>query len=118
MKTALFLVRRAPYAGLVPGELLDSLLVAAAFDVPITVLFLGTGVWQLAQKQAPAPAGLKSLSQQLSALPMYDVDRVFADQDSLERYGLTPPDLVLPVTPRPPAAIRELIDRADMVFND
>src|SRR5690606_13065 len=86
--------RRAPYSGSYPREALDTALAAAAFDQAVSLVFLGDGVWQLLKGQQPEG---KSVEKQLGALPLYDIDRLYAEAESLAQRGLESADLALPV---------------------
>ncbi|HEX5276327.1 MAG TPA: sulfurtransferase complex subunit TusC [Fluviicoccus sp.] len=108
MKTPLYIQHRAPYEGHAALEMLDALLVSAAFGQNPAVLFQGDGVWQLLPQQFPQALGRKSLAAQLEALPLYDVENIFVEQESLECRGLGVDQLVLPVTVLPRDALRRL----------
>ena len=110
MKTPLFIQHRAPYDGHSATELLDALLVSAAFGQNPVVLFQGEGVWQLLPDQAPQALGAKSLSAQLGALPLYDVETILVEQESLESRGLSAEQLVIPVSVIPRREIRQLLE--------
>ena len=97
MTSPLFIQHRAPFDGHAAAELLDALLVSAAFGQNPTVLFHGDGVWQLIGPQEPAALGCKSLVAQLEALPLYDVENILVEQESLDSRGLSAAQLALPV---------------------
>ncbi|MEM1432896.1 MAG: DsrE family protein [Pseudomonadota bacterium] len=109
---------RPPFDGVRALELLDTLLVGAAFDLPISVLFSGDGVWQLMPQHTAGTAGIKSIAKQLRALPMYDVERIYVHEPSLSSRRLRPDTLVLPAAPLPSAEVKTLIDQAGVVFSD
>lgn len=109
MSHPLFIQHRAPFDGHGAAELLDALLVSAAFGQNPAVLFLGDGVWQLLGPQQPAALGCKSLAAQLEALPLYDVTGLLVEEESLRARGLEAAQLVLPVRTVPRAALRELL---------
>ena len=98
MSKPLFIQHRAPYQGYGALETLDALLVAAAFGQNPSVLFQGDGVWQLLQPQQPQLIGRTSVAAQLEALPLYDVNDVYVDEDSLTARGLNVTQLTLSVT--------------------
>jgi tRNA 2-thiouridine synthesizing protein C len=117
-KSHLFLFRRPPLAGAMNLEALDAALVAAAFDLPTTLLFLGDAVLQL-MPAAPshAPAG-KSMARQLSVLPEYGIEQVHACARSLARHDLDPRQLSVATEPLDAPAITALIRRHSVVLND
>lgn len=109
MNTPLYIQHRAPYDGHAAAELLDALLVSAAFGQNPTVLFHGEGVWQLLANQTPHVYGAKSLIAQLEALPLYDVENILVERESLESRQLKADDLALPVRIIAREEIRQLI---------
>lgn len=98
MSKPLFIQHRAPYQGYGALETLDALLVVAAFGQNPSVLFQGDGVWQLLKAQEPQMMGRNSLVAQLEALPLYEVEDIYVDEDSLTARGLTITQLALPVS--------------------
>ena len=114
----LLLMRQPPYASGHALEAVDVALVAAAFELRVSVLFAGAGVWQLVTGQDGSVLGSRTQGKVLSALPHYDVTGVFVCADSLTAAGLRTDDLVLPVHPLTLAEQRELIASHRFVVND
>ncbi len=117
-KALLLLLRQPPYRSGQPLEALDIALVARAFELPVSVLFEGSGVWQLAQGQDGSALSTRTVGEALTTLSQYDVDAVYACAESLVTAGLSTADLVLPVKPLSRAEQRALIARHDVVVND
>ena len=119
MKTQRYLIvcRHPPYGESYAREALDLALAAAAFDQAVTLLFLGDGVTQLLNAHDSAAIDEKSFEKQLSALPLYDVDTLYADAAALQRRGLTAADLSLPVLMLSEAQISALFDDHDVILN-
>lgn len=90
----LFVCRHAPYGRGAAREALDAVLAAAAYGQDIGVLFLDDGVFQLVAGQAPDALPQKSLEANLSALPLYDVERLYVHSESLQERGLALEDLI------------------------
>ncbi|MDP2225889.1 MAG: sulfurtransferase complex subunit TusC [Moraxellaceae bacterium] len=109
MTQVLFIQHRAPSGSMSPAETLDAALVSAAFGQTVSLLFQGDGVWQLLPDQDTTNSGRKSLSAQLSALPLYDVEKLYADAESLRERGLYGRTLALPVTVLDADGLRELL---------
>lgn len=91
----LFTLRHAPYGSAIAREALDALLATAVFGQDISVLFMDDGVFQLLPEQSPGELPQKTLSSSLSALPLYDVEKLYVHAPSLEARGLTMDKLVL-----------------------
>ncbi len=75
-------------------EALDAILATALFGQQLSVLFCGDGVYQLLPGQGDFTAHGKPLSDSLAALPLYDVNAVLVDQQSLQERGLASAELV------------------------
>lgn len=114
-KSLLIISRQAPWAGPSAREALDIALAGGAFDLPLGMLFLDDGVFQLAPGQQPAQLQQKNLAANLQALPMFGVEELFAARSSLKERGLEADSLSLPVQVLDDAALAALIDRFDQV---
>lgn len=115
-KTLLIHCRHSPYRGTLAKTSIDVAMAAAAFEQPVTLLFSGDGVWQLVDRQQPA-SGEKNHAKFLSALPLYGVDRICADRQSLQQRGLDAAELCIPVTEIETESINTLLADCDQVFN-
>lgn len=114
-KKILFLLNRAPYGSSYALEALESVLVAAAFDQQVSLLFKGAGLYQLLAGQDGAAVGQRTLGKVLGALPEYGAEKFFACGPSAERLGLRLSDLILPVTWLDHEGQRRLINAQDIV---
>lgn len=115
MKKILFIQHRPPYSDDSPGEMLDALLVAAAFGADISVLFQDAGVWQLFGQQDGKALARKTLLAQLHALEMYEVNKLYVDVRSLLEQGLPGDALGLPAEPLAAESIAALVAEHDLV---
>ncbi|GAC1029457.1 sulfurtransferase complex subunit TusC [Pseudomonas sp. No.21] len=115
-KSMLIITRRAPWAGPGAREALDIALAGGAFDLPLAMLFLDDGVFQLASSQAPGRLEQKDLTANLQALPLFGVESLYASAHSLSQRGLATDSLNLPVEVLDDAALRTLIERHDQVI--
>ncbi|MEH6473176.1 MAG: sulfurtransferase complex subunit TusC [Halopseudomonas sp.] len=95
--TILLVLRHSPYSSQIAREALDAALTAAAFEVPISLLFINDGVYQLLAKQQPDQLQAKNLSKTLSALAMYDIERLYTASHCLELRGLSNDQLIVDV---------------------
>ncbi|MGW7775285.1 sulfurtransferase complex subunit TusC [Pseudomonas machongensis] len=114
-RSLLIISRQAPWNGPSAREALDIALAGGAFDLPLGMLFLDDGVFQLASSQQPALLQQKNLAANLQALPMFGVEELFACAHSLQQRGLDGNTLELPVQALDDAALRALIARFDQV---
>ena len=115
-KTLLVIVRQPPYGSSLARASLDTAFAAAALEQPVSLLFLGDGVLQLLSDQHSEAIGVKNIGRLLASLPLYDIESVYIDAVAAARYRLGTDDLVLPVTPLDPAAMRGLINASDHVI--
>lgn len=115
-KTITFISRSTPYGGGFAKACLDMVLSAAVFEQRINLVFMDDGVWQLQNAQAPKNIDAKDLSAALSALPLYEVNNIFAESESLSARGLDPEALAIKVKPCSAQQIAELIRGSDVVY--
>ena len=71
-------------------ELLDAALVAAAFDCDVSLLFRGEGVCSLLPNQGAHAVGQRSFSKMLRGLADYDIEKLYACSESLQRHCIHP----------------------------
>lgn len=115
-RPVLIVTRQAPWAGPAAREALDIALAGGAFDLPLAMLFLDDGVFQLQPGQAPQALEQKNLAANLQALPMFGVDELYACAHSLAMRGLPTGSLSLPVEVLDNAALKALFGRFDEVI--
>lgn len=115
-KRLLLIIRHTPYGSGLARAGLDTALACGAFEQDVSVLFLGDGVLQLQQHQDGHEVGRKDIARQLASLPLYDVDKLFVDADSVQRFGLTLSDHPLTTTPLSAMQIRELMNEFDHIL--
>ncbi|NWA35207.1 sulfurtransferase complex subunit TusC [Pseudomonas sp. C6002] len=112
-KSLLVISRQAPWSGPSAREALDIVLAGGAFDLPIGLLFLDDGVFQLAASQDARAVQQKDLSANLQALELFGVEEVFACSHSLAVRGLATSDNAQPLSSE---QISQMIDRYDQVI--
>ena len=115
-KRLLFIQHRPPYSDDRAAELLDALLVAAAFGQQVAVLFQDDGVWQLLPGQQGKALERKTLLAQLQALGLYDVEQLYVDQQSLRERGLEGITLGLPAQALAAHELAPLLAAHDLVL--
>ncbi|MDH4557515.1 sulfurtransferase complex subunit TusC [Pseudomonas sp. BN417] len=116
MKSMLIISRQAPWTGPNAREALDIALAGGAFDLPLGMLFLDDGVFQLVAAQQPANVQQKDLTANLQALPLFGVESLYASARSLQERGLESALLNLAVEVLDDSALTALIDRYDQVL--
>lgn len=93
-KQFLYVNRKAPYGTIYALESLEVVLIGAAFEQDVRLLFMDDGVFQIAKGQDGADAEIKNFSPTYSALGDYDITKIYVDKQSLEERGLTIDDLI------------------------
>jgi tRNA 2-thiouridine synthesizing protein C len=94
VKKFLYLNRKAPYGTIYAWESLEVVLIGAAFDQEVSLMFVDDGVYQLVKGQDTSEIGMKNFSPTYRTLGDYEVKNVYVDRDSLEARGLSQDDLV------------------------
>jgi len=116
MKSLLVVSRRAPWSGSSAREALDIALAAAAFDLPVALLFLDDGLFQLTTAQQPSCLQQKDLSANLKALPLFGIDSCYAAKSSLMERGLKASQVHLTVQWLDDKQIAELFSRYHQII--
>jgi len=93
VKKFMYMNRKAPYGTIYALESLEVVLIAAAFDQDVSLVFADDGVYQLTKNQSTDGIGMKNFSPTYSALGDYDINKIYIEKESLEERGLTLEDL-------------------------
>jgi len=131
IKKFMYLNRKAPYGTIYAWESLEVVLIGAAFDQEVNLMFLDDGVYQLTKGQDTKGIGMKNFSPTYRTLGDYEVKNIYVDRDSLQARGLTQDDLVQIawedfeteeeveniVEVVDSARVSELMEEADVVFS-
>jgi tRNA 2-thiouridine synthesizing protein C len=117
VKRFMYVNRRAPYGTIYALECLEVVLIAAAFDQDVSVVFLDDGVCQLKKNQDTTGIGMKNFSKTYGALDDYDVEKIYVEKESLDARGLTADDLVIPVEVLTADELREVMAQQDVVIS-
>ena len=117
IKKFMYVNRRAPYGSVYALESLEVVLVGAAFDQDVSVVFADDGVFQLKKGQDTEELGMKNFSPTYRALEMYDVEKLYVEKESLEARGLTEEDLLVPVEVMSNSEIGKLMEQQDVVLS-
>jgi tRNA 2-thiouridine synthesizing protein C len=92
-------MRKAPYGSLYNWEGLQTLLIMGAYQmqgaIQVAVAFVDDGVFAIAPGQDAGPLGMKAVAKTYPALPDFEIDRFYADRQSLADRNLDPDALVI-----------------------
>ncbi|MFA6311176.1 MAG: sulfurtransferase complex subunit TusC [Sterolibacterium sp.] len=117
VKKFMFVNRKAPYGTIYALESLEVVLISAAFDQDVSLVFLDDGVYQLKKGQQTKGIETKNFSPTYRALDGYDIEKLYVEQESLEARGLTEDDLLVDVTVLSRSEMGELMDQQDVVLS-
>lgn len=117
VKRFMYVNRKAPYGTIYALECLEVVLISAAFDQDVSVVFMDDGVYQLMKNQDTVAIGMKNFSMIYGALDDYDVKKIYVEKESLEARGLSADDLVIPVEVLAAADLREVMAQQDVVIS-
>jgi len=115
-KSFLIISRHAPCGSSHGRDALDVALTIAAFEQPLSLLYMDDGVFQLLSDQDTSAIEQKNVSQTLPMLAMYDIDQVYVDNSSLKERNLSVNDLCIPVTVLRTPAASKLLQEHDIVL--
>jgi tRNA 2-thiouridine synthesizing protein C len=120
IKKFMYLNRKAPYGTIYALESLEVVLVGAAFEQEVSLVFIDDGVYQLKKDQSTSVSsgiGMKDFSKTYRALEDYDIDKLYVDQDSMATRGLTEGDFIVPVQVLNSAQLGELMTQQDVIYS-
>jgi tRNA 2-thiouridine synthesizing protein C len=116
-KKFMFVNRKAPYGTIYALESLEVVLISAAFDQDVSLVFIDDGVYQLKKGQQTKGIETKNFSPTYRALDGYDVEKLYVERESLEARGLTEEDLIVDVEVLGSANLGKLMDEQDVVVS-
>lgn len=88
------ILRHAPYDNSLSQEALELALASAAFDVSVSLVFLGDGILQLLAQQDGTLINRKNHLKALASLPLYDIENCYISNRDLNQLTLSKCDLI------------------------
>lgn len=117
VKKFAFINRKAPYGTIYALESLEVVLISAAFDQDVSLVFMDDGVYELKKGQGTKAVGMKNFSPTYRALEGYDIEKLYVEKESLEARGLTEDDLIVPVEVLTSEEMATLMEEQDVVLS-
>lgn len=117
VKKFAFINRKAPYGTIYALESLEVVLISAAFDQDVSLVFVDDGVYQLKKGQGTKGVGMKNFSPTYRALEGYDIEKLYVEKESLESRGLAVEDLIVDVEVLTSEEMATLMDEQDVVMS-
>jgi tRNA 2-thiouridine synthesizing protein C len=116
-KKVLHVMRHAPHGTVYTYEGLEMILMMAAYELDLSVAFIGDGVYALKKDQDTTDIGIKGYARTFGALRDYDVRKLYVDRVSLEERGLGPDDLVIGAEVLESREIGRLMEMQDIIMH-
>ena len=127
-KRFMFVNRRAPYGSIYALEMLEMVLISAAFEQHAAIVFIDDGVFQIKKGQDTAALGMKNFSPTYRVVEMEkddaneddDIDmvwRIIVEKESLEARGLEADDLLVGVEVMAAEELSALMAAQDVVLS-
>lgn len=117
IKKFMYVNRKAPYGTVYALEGLEVVLITAAFDQDVSMVFIDDGVFQIKKDQETTGINMKNFSPTYRALEGYEVEKIYAERESLLARGIDEDDLVIPVEILTASEIAELMDAQDVIVS-
>jgi len=117
VKRFMYVNRRAPYGTIYAHECLEGVLISAAFEQDVSLVFMDDGVYQLKKNQDTTGIGMKNFSNTYRALDDYDVEKIYVEKESLELRGITTDDLIIEVEVLSAKDLRDLMAQQEVVIS-
>ena len=127
-KCFMFVNRRAPYGSIYALEILEMVLISAAFEQHAAIVFIDDGVFQIKKGQDTKSLGIKNFSPTYGVVEMEKQDaeedddmdmvwRIIVEKESMEARGLSADDLIVGVEVLGADALSALMDAQDVVLS-
>jgi tRNA 2-thiouridine synthesizing protein C len=117
VKKFMYVNRRAPHGTIYAQESLEVVLIGAAFDQDVSVVFVDDGVYQIHKDQDTSAIGTKNFSKTFRALEMYDVEKLYVEKESMELRGMTEDDFNVEVEVKTSEEIGRLMEEQDVILS-
>ena len=117
VKKFMYVNRKSPYGTIYALESLEVVLIAAAFDQDVSLVFMDDGVYQLKKGQDTKGIGMKNFSPTYRALEGYDIEKLYVERESLESRGLSESDLIVPVEVLGKDELASMMDEQDVILS-
>lgn len=117
IKKFMYVNRKAPYGTIYALESLEVVLIGAAFDQDVSLVFMDDGVYQLKKGQDTKATEMKNFSPTYRALEMYDVEKLYVSEESMQERGLNADDLIVPVEILNAEQMAALMEQQDVILS-
>ena len=112
MKKLLCIISKPPFEGSVVMEQLEAAMVAAVFEMDVSVLFIDEGLRCLQAGQAGDRIGVRTPGKLIQGLEMYEIEHLYAGEE-VASMNMAVPTNVLILTA---AEQTELLSKQDIII--
>lgn len=116
LKKIMFVFKKSPHGTIFPYEGLEVILLMAAYEQDLSVVFIEDGVFVIKKGQDTSKIGIKEFSKTFTVLPEYDVEKIYVERESLETRGLTADDMIIDVEVLGKEEILKLMQESDVLL--
>jgi tRNA 2-thiouridine synthesizing protein C len=127
-KKFMYVNRKAPYGTIYALEVLEAVLISAAFEQHACIVFIDDGVYQIKKGQDTDAVNMKNFSKTYGIIAMEKEDadededmdmiwRIIVEQESIEARGLSADDFVIDVEVIPSAKLAVLMSEQEIVIS-
>ena len=127
-KKFMYVNRKAPYGTIYALEVLEAVLISAAFEQHACIVFVDDGVYQIKKGQETDSVNMKNFSKTYGIIAMEkedadedeDIDmvwRIIVEQESMELRGLCANDFVIDVEIIPSAELATIMSEQEIVIS-
>ena len=124
----MFVNSKAPYGTIYALEVLEMIMISAAFEQHAVIAFIDDGVFQIKKGQNTKATGMKNFSPTYGVVEMEkedadedeDIDmvwRIVVDKESMEARGLNADDFIVDVEVLDSAALSDLMAEQQVVLS-
>ncbi|MCH9696483.1 MAG: sulfurtransferase complex subunit TusC [Gammaproteobacteria bacterium] len=117
MKKFLFVFSRPVYSGALGRESLEQVMLLAAFEQHVALLLSDDAVFQLVVNQHPDNIQACDHGKLMQALPVYGIETIYVEAESLTERGLNQDNLIQTVQCVERAQMSTLLNQFDQVIN-
>ena len=117
VKKFMFVNRKAPHGTVYALEGLEVVLISAAFDQDVSMVFTDDGVYELIKGMNTKGIEVKDFSKTYRVLEGYDIEKLYVEKASMDARGLNEDDLIVDVTVLDSAEMASLMAEQDVVIS-
>lgn len=90
----MIVVRKAPHGSIYVQEAQEVMLIVAAYEMELSVVFIDDGVFALKSGQDTRELGTKSFMPIFTALIDWEIENVYIDEDSMKNRGMSEEQII------------------------